>query len=249
MAQIADKHCEKDGAVRAQIQDNINEIVSVRLCQKIADITLASGATLDSNTINLVAGHGTVNGNVICLKENGRYYQALVTNVATNVITLDSPLDYAFTPAAVAFRSSAEMNVNGSVTPQIFAVTPPVGTSWHVYGMDISITDNVAMDDGTFGGLVALTKGIVFRQKDGTYKNFFNVKNNGEFNLRATRIDYSAKAPAGQYGLNVELSFVDHNGVAVFLDGDSTDELQLIIQDDLTGLLSFRATVSGHVVN
>jgi hypothetical protein len=141
------------------------------------------------------------------------------------------------------------MNVNGSVTSQIFAVSPPAGTSWHVYGMDLAISDGTAMDDATFGGIPALTRGLVFRHKDGTYKNFFNVKSNGEFNLRATELNYSAKAPAGSFGMNVELAFPDHNGCAILLDGDTGDEMQMIIQDDLTGLTSFRATVSGHVVS
>jgi len=217
------------------------------LCQKIADIALASNATLDTYTITLVGGHGTVAGNVICLKQSGRFYQGLAINVATNVITLDSPLDFAFTTSATAFRSTSEMIVNGSVTPQIFSVSPPAGTSWHVYGMDLAITDGTAMDDSTFGGITALTKGLVFRQKDGTYKNFFNVKSNGEFHLRASFMEYSSKAPAGSFGLNVELDFVDHNGCAVLLK--EGDEMQLIIQDDLTGLSSFKATVSGHVIN
>lgn len=249
MAQIADKHCETDGAVRAQLQDNTNEIVSVRLCQKLADIVLASPVSVDSRTITLTGGHGTVNGNVICLKENGRHYQGIVTNVATNVITLDSPVDYAYSVSAVSYRSSYAMNVNGSVTPQVFSVIPPTGSKWHIYGMDLAITDNSAMDDALFGGLTALPNGIVFRKKDGLYKNFFNVKANGEFNLRATRVDYSSKAPAGSYGLNVELSFVDHNGCAIELDGTLAEEMQIIVQDDLTGLASFAATVSGHVTN
>lgn len=231
-------------------QDPINDLVSLRLCQFLGNITLAAPTVVGGYTLSLVAGHGVVAGNVLCLKENGRYFQALVPTggVSGNTITITTPIDHIFTVAAQGFRSNAEMNVNGSVTPVVFAVTPPAGTKWHIRGMDLSMLDNTAMDDSTFAGITALPKGLVFRKKNGDYHSFFNIKTNGEFALRATTYEYSAKAPAGFYGLNVEFDFLGHFGTVVMLDADAGDYLEVLVQDDLSAVNFFRATISGHVV-
>lgn len=40
----------------------------------------------------------------------------------------------------------------------------------------------------------------------------------------------------------------DKNGVVIRVDGDLGESLELLIQDDLTGLETFRIVVQGHVV-
>ena len=247
---INEKHTEPDGAIRAQLQDNQSELVGLKICQFLANIVLSANTVIDTWTIELVAGHGVVAGNTICLRENGRHYQAVALNVATNTITLDTPLDYAFTVTANAFRSSDAMNVNGSVTRQIFRVAPPAGSKWDILGCEFVITDNTAMDDGTFGGIAALTRGLVLRKKDTVYKNIFNVKTNGDFAFRCDSVRYAEKPPSGTgYGFTAYRTFNARNGIAIRLDGDKGDEFQVIIQDDLTGLSSFRAGVWVHVVS
>lgn len=249
MAIIHQKHCEPDDAVRVQVQNNQAELIGLKICMPLGDIVLASDTTIDTWQVTLGAGHGVEVGNTICFRENGRHYQAVAIVVATNLITLDTPLDYAFTTKATAFRSSESMNVNGSVTRQIFKVAPPLGATWDILGCEFIITDNTAMDDGTFGGIAALTRGVVVRKKDTVYKNIFNVKTNGDFAFRCDSVRYADKPPSGTgYGFSAYRTFNIRNEVAIRLDGDLGDEFQVIIQDDLTGLSSFRAGVWGHVV-
>lgn len=243
-------HCEPDGAVRAQLQNNQAEIIGLKICEKLGDIELAVNSVIDEWTITIAAGHGVVVGNTICLRENGRHYQGVAIVVATNIITLDTPLDYAFTVAADAFRSSENMAVNGSVTRRIFKVAPPAGSKWDILGCEFIMTDATTMDDGTFGGLPALTRGVVLRKKDTVYKNIFNVKTNGDFAFRCDSVRYADKPPSGSgYGFTAYRTFNTRNEVAIRLDGDLGDEFQVIIQDDLSGLSSFRAGVWGHVVS
>jgi hypothetical protein len=242
---------EPDGAVRAQIQDNQSELVGLKICKKIADITLSVNAPINSAQVTLTAGHGAVIGNIICLRHSGRFYQGQVLGVATNLISLDTPLDFAF-PAVgtVGFLSSDQMAVNGSVTPQIFSISPPAGTKWDITGCSFWLLDGTAMDDGTFGGIAALAKGIVARKKDWTYKNIFNIKTNGDFAFRCDEVRYADKPPSGSaYGFSAKKTFNIRHGIVIRLDANNSDEFQIIVQDNLTGLSSFKAAIWGHVVS
>lgn len=242
---------EPDGAIRAQLQDNQAELVGIKVCQFLANITLAAPVAIGDYTCTLVAGHGSVAGNIFCLKESGRHYQATILNVATNVVTLDTPMEFAFTVLAVGFRSNDNMALsNGSVTPAVYRVSPPIGAKWDLYGFSIGMTDNIAMDDGRFGGIAALTRGLVVRKVDGVYKNIFNCKTNGDFAFRCDEVRYADKPPAGTgHGISIKKTFSIRHGCVIRLDGSTGDELQFIVQDDLTALSTCRAAVWGHVVS
>lgn len=243
-------HLEPDGAVRAQLQDNQSELVGVKVCRMIGAVALAAPAVLDGYTVTLAPGHGAQAGEIFCLKGDGRHYQATILNVATNVITLDTPIEYAFPVSSVAFRSGDNMAVSdGSVTPVVYRVSPPIGTKWDLYGFSLGMTDNTVMDDAKFGGITALTRGLVVRKVDGIYKNIFNVKTNGDFAFRCDEVRYADKAPSGSYGISVKKTFSIRHGIGIRLDGDTADELQFIVQDNLTGLSTCKAAVWGHFVS
>lgn len=246
---LAPENLEPDGALRVRLQDNPAELVNVRLCNILQNVTLASNTAIGDEAITLVAGHGTVAGNIICLKQNGRFYQAVVLSVATDTINLDTPLDYAFTVAATAHRSTGQLAVDGSSSAVTYKVSPPAGTKWDIYGFSLNLMDGDQMDDGKFGGITALTKGVVVRKKDGTYKNIFTVKTNGDLAIQLGNIDYSSKAPSGTYGLTATTYFQERYGVAMRLDAELEDELQIIVRDNLSGLSSFTGFIWGHVVS
>jgi len=241
------------GHVPIAIQDQHTDIVDLQLCNKIADIELSTQPDIDQNVVSLVAGHGVVAGNVICFKSGIHFYQGIAIAVSTNDITLDSPLDFSFPVGSEAFRSVSNMAVNGSVTPVIFKVSPPASTKWDLCRVIITMTDDLAMDDGKFGGISAISKGVVIRKKNASYKNIFNAKTNGDFRSRSFDVQYldATLGPGGLYGFGCRRSFngFDKNGVVIRLDGDTADEFQFIIQDDLTGLSSLRACIQGHVVS
>lgn len=55
------------------------------------------------------------------------------------------------------------------------------------------------------------------------------------------------KAPSGSYGMTFEINFEEKYGAAIRLDGDVGEQLQAIVQDDLTGLTTMEASVTGHL--
>ena len=199
----------------------------------------------------VVGGHGVIVGEYLGFKEDGHVYEGEVVTVAVNDITLDSPLDYTFTSASSPSHiHSVNMGVDGSVTTQEFHVPPPPAQEWEITRIIFVIEDGTVMDTSKFGGIAGLTNGVVLRVVNGDTKNFFNVKTNGELAGRSFDLAYDDKAPAGLYGLRCRVSFAGQSkrGVTIRLDGDTSDELQLLIQDDLTGLAKFTAIVQGHVV-
>ena len=235
------------------VHDQTTEIVDLYVHYNISsNLTLDTNTSVDDTSIVLTDSTGVLANQIICLKEEGRYTQLTILNVtsSTNTLELDGLLDFAYTTAAEIHNADINMNVDGSSTVQIFNVKPPIGAKWDITRVLFHIEDGTAMDSATFGGISGLTKGMILRVNNGVKKNVMNIKTNGEFGERAYDTEYDPKAPAGLFGFRCRRSFggQDKNGVSIRLDGDESDELHVIIQDDLTGLNTFRCIVQGHRV-
>jgi len=249
MATINERHTEPDGALRVQLQDPNTEIFDAFLVQELGMSKLAAPAVVNTRTITLEVGHGFVVGNVIYI--NG-LYKARVLSVATNVLTVNQPLNQSFPADTLVYRMSSAMNVNGSVTPKIFRVAPPPGYSFDLYSLRLNLRSTADMDDSKFGGIPALTNGLMFRVKKSNeaYNNLFSVRINSEFQLRCEEVVYETKAPAGEYGLTTEYSFIK-KGVAVRLNGNIGQALEVIVFDDLSvsGITFLSCVTRGHIVS
>ena len=182
-------------------------------------------------------------------------FYAEVVNVATNVITLDRHLDFAYQVAStIGFKVAENMNLDGSSTNQTFLYS--IGTtstkSVDIVSIRFNIIDDTQMDDAKFGGITTLAKGCFLRIKHihggvTEYHNLFNVKSNGDFKVMIDNASYSDKAPAGQYSFFAEWKIKESTGNVIRIQpGES---LQFNIQDNLTGLTSFKAWISGHEVD
>ncbi len=57
---------------------------------------------------------------------------------------------------------------------------------------------------------------------------------------------YDDKAPAGVYGLRGRLTYAGQNEHGVTLELEPGESIELVIQDDLTALVSFEVMVQGH---
>jgi len=249
------------------IQDQHTELIDLYVTQLIDTCTVTSNTEIDDTDIDISSATAPVAGNIICLKEGTAFYQGQVlsftgTGPAYNVV-VDNPLDYAYTTVGGCSIRSENLNVNAShATPQIFNVSPvglvdpnnqTDGQKWDIVRVIFTMTDATAMDDGKFGAMDKLTNGIVIRKKNGTYKNIFNAKSNGDFRLHSYDVEYisDTQGPSGLFGFGSRRTFggQSKNGVTIRLDADDNDEFQIIVQDDLTGLNSFKVVVQGHVVD
>jgi len=110
-----------------------------------------------------------------------------------SVITLDTPIDQELQINSDVAASSIDMAVDGSTTTQTFQIGPvgPGSTQTvHITRIMGHLLDSTAMDDGKFGGISALTNGIVLRHNDGVIQNIWNVKTNGDLRLICYNADY-----------------------------------------------------------
>lgn len=233
------------------LQDQLTNVIDYYI--PIPKEVLALGAipVIGSYEITLVDATSVIVGDYIVIKKETRAYQAQVLSITGNVLTMDTPLDYAFSLDSIIESRTLDFNVDGSITPVVAELKPPPGVCIDINIITISMTDTVAMDDAKFGGRAALTRGLVVRQaRNGSgYITLFNAKNNGQLAHRM-RLEYSDRAPTGVYGLRASkfINGQEGNGVVIRLDGNEGESLQVVIQDNLSGLASFSMTARGHVV-
>jgi hypothetical protein len=248
---------ESNGAIPVNIQDQTSQTIDTYFLQQTSSFTIsvlvtASTATVLSYTFTATAGHGIVATDEILLLDTAadKSFYATVLNVATNVITVDRPIDHAFAVATTLGRIvTSEMAVNGSVTPQIYTVragTNPID----ITRLLITMLDTTAMDDGRFAGQGALTRGLVFRKwKSNTdQKTIFCFKTNGEIRQFCYDVNYLSSAPAGENGLGARITFGGPSKHGVTLRVENSEVLQIVVQDNLTGLTSLKIAAEGHEV-
>jgi hypothetical protein len=172
-----------------------------------------------------------------------------ITNIVGNVITLDQPVPEILDVGHSVERTVLNLNVAGSLAaPQIFYIAPPPGAIWQLTRLIISMTDDTVMDDGTFGGVPALTNGVVIRViNNGVYANAAIWKTNGDIASDMYDTNYVAKPPSGTgYGFRARWTLAAMQAV-VELDGDTGDRLEILVQDDLSGLISLKIKAQGRL--
>lgn len=235
------------------IQDQTTEPINDYFLQSISNFSLVvdtgvSGTTNLIFTFTAAVGHLLIVGKELILLDvaSDRSLYAVVVGVAGDDITIDRPIDHDFKSVSTLGRiTTSQMNVAGSqASPQIFSVRagsiPQDFTKFK-----ITMTDNSAMDDEKFGGLAALTNGLVFRINNSFQKTIFTFKKNGDFaQYGATK--YPDKVPAGTFAFNASLDFGGQNQRGVVLRISDTDVLQWIVTDDLSAGASFRISAIGH---
>lgn len=110
------------------------------------------------------------------------------------------------------------------------------------------MTHGSSGDMGKFGGISKLTYGLQGRVlSSGAYISYTNWKSNGDMARDMYDVVFDARSGGGgDFGTTARFTF-QNLGTALELNGDNGDELQFLIQDDLTGLDTFELGVQGHI--
>lgn len=216
--------------------------------------TLAAITEVGDTDITVADSTGIIIGDMIkagttFLREVG---VMTVTNVVSNIITLDRPIAQELPIGTVV--KEVENNMASSVgtltSPVIYELAPPPGIIWQITTLLITITDNLVMDDGKFGGITAFTNGVVGVAKTtaGRTANIANWKTNGDMMGDMYLVEYNDRAPAGGYGLRGKWDLTSV-GIIAEINGDEGEYIRVLIQDDGTGNASFRIKAQGRVKN
>jgi hypothetical protein len=99
-----------------------------------------------------------------------------------------------------------------------------------------------------FGDIAALVNGLVCRRRDGSYYNIFNVKTNIE--IAGIQYDYTPLSAlgAGQNGFYTRLTFAGQSKMGVAQRLGTGEDMEILIQDDLTDIALLEIIAEGHIV-
>lgn len=239
------------------VVDSVNPILSVPFLKDRGSFTIASTMTPDTRFFDASPGHGIQVGESIELAEvsSGIFMQAIVLAVVIDTIEIDTLINFAYEPEDIGVRSTKNMLVDGSTTPQVFSILPLTSQKGHIVRIVWDIRSSADMDFSGFGGVPALTRGCIVRIKnqDGTFKNLMTFKTNGDIIEHC--FDHEFLQPKGGNtikGFTARLTWggPDKHGVVIPLDGSKAEELQLVVQDDLTNVVNTKFTIlaQGHLI-
>lgn len=241
-----------NNALDVSIQDQTTKTVDIyALMTKDDNLTLTEEVSVNDISIKVSNIITAIAGEAIEFIEGDNIMQAIIVSVVDNTtyrtINISTPLDYAYNNAKIR-TGSWNMNVDGSTENKTFSFRMTGYESIDIYTYIVSMEDNAVMYDSTFGGINALTNGLIARQVDGGINNLFTITNNGGFREAGYTLNYDSKVPSGTYALFGVKNTSVLNGVARRLSGSENDEIQFIVRDDLTGITKLTFTAHGHIV-
>jgi len=244
------------GALDVKIQDQVTPVIILPMALEVARTTLAVEAIEDGNTLTVVSSVGFVVGHHLRLVDtvNDKFYYATILSINVNVITIDTPLDFKYAVGSQIVDATINMAVDGSVTPVIFKHrlgVPSTSLDTDITRVILTCTTSGGIDLSGFGDGNALTNGLVFRKTGDNRNNIFNIKTNADMSNLAYDFNiYDTTNPAqGLDGFVSRLTFAGQNKIGVSLRVGKDDNLEVIIQDDLTGLNTLSLIAEGHVVD
>lgn len=250
---------DADGStgIDVNIQDQTTPSIILPLAQQLGTTNLTIDAVLDSYDVTVDSVVGMVVGDHFRIIDpaNDWFYFGSILAINGNVVTLDTTMDHAYIATSEVTWSNINMAVDGSVTPVHFHLrtgTPSIPSSVDITRMIMVCQCDTRVDLNKFGDIAGgLTRGIVFREENGHRNNIFNIKTNaGLAGIAYDWTPYDASNPAqGINGFSWRLTFGGQSKIGVVLRVEDDGQLGMIVQDDLTSLVSLFCVVEGHVVD
>ena len=256
-----------NGTIENVPQSNVAPKIFYRAMIESGTLVLAAPTAIGSALLSGVDVTGLTVGSLVEIHENGgigfRWLQAFVTavNSGTNVLTLDQQLDYVYPSGAAGahlyWGTDELVSTTGTVANPVIARMHNLGmgVKWDISVVNLHIEEGAVMADGTFGNLTKLTNGCMFRKISPSgvfpFYNSVNIKDNHTIIEYADRVNVSAKAGGGtNHGLTAKkhLGTDSHTGAIIRIDPDELDQIQFLIQDNLTGIESLHVTYEGSFV-
>lgn len=238
-------------------QDQSTDSIIAYFNQVTNQTTLNGAIALNATDIIVTSATGISTGSYIILFDavSVRFSTFFVTGVAGTTISLDSPLDFAYPDGTNVDVAIVDLSVNGSVTPQVFGLrgtgTPPgVEQTFHLTRIIFECICASAVSLDLFGDLGALTNGLMLRTRNARTKNIFNVKTNGELgNIMYDWTPHLKTNPAQNVdGFLSRLTFGGPSKIGVVINLPIGEDVELWVQDNLTGLTSLHVIGEGHIV-
>lgn len=150
---------------------------------------------------------------------------------------------------------SNSMNVNGSVTPQLFKYQVPPGKKAWLTRLIIHYTDNGVFSGAEYGAGSALSNGIeIFTAAESTpttpILNFtpLPVIANADWGRYCYDISYLSWSDVNNRSLQGRWTFGRAGNIPV-IDGDNLEFLGTYVRDDLSSLIDHTLMLQGYLVD
>ncbi len=143
----------------------------------------------------------------------------------------------------------APLELNGGIPVNIQdQTTQALDLDFHQpQGTPTTLTADAAVGDSNFGHLSELASGVVLRVNGDVINNIWDVKTNGDLGLLCFDAAYTTKAPSGSFGYRFRNTYAGQAKHGVVLRLLAGDVLEVLIQDNLSTLESFKMMAQGHV--
>lgn len=246
-----------NGSSDVNIQDQHTPILIAKFNQITNSDTLTAATIVDQRYIVVDDTTGAANSDLVIVFSDitNRVYFGSKTSINIDTIFLDTPIDSEFPIGSDVDFSITNMAVDGSATSQIFGLrgsglSSPIAVAFDITRIIFKCTTASAVDLAKFGDLAKLTNGLVLRKRDGTYQNLVNIKDNGELaGIMYDWTPYVATNPQqGIDGFVARLTFAGQSKIGVTVRLAAGEDLEFIIQDNISGITLFEVIAEGHIV-
>lgn len=248
---------DSSGALDINMQDQITDPIIFKFNRIANSTTIVEESVI--NTYKIVVDDTTgIDNNTYVIMFNPitvRFYKGNVLSVVVDTLLMDTPLDSTFPIGSFVDFTSTNMNVDGSATIQTFGLR---GVSESPLGISVDITKIIlhcqtagAIDLSKFGDILALTRGLVLRIRNGKSFNVFNIKTNGELaSVMYTYTPYLATNPShGVDGFLAKMQFAGQGEIGVAIRLEPGEDLEFLVQDNHEAIVLLEATCIGHIVD
>jgi hypothetical protein len=244
-----------NGGLDVNIQDPTSPLVLLPLSNVSNETLLTAEVTdIDAYSFTVAVTTGFIDEAFIGLNDpltGNFWFGHQVGAPVGNVISVDRPLSQVFPIGANAHAGSHNLNIDGSVTPQIFSLRPvgqDIDVSIDVTRLMLTMITATAADLTTFGDITGgLTKGITLRHRNGITYNVFNVKTNADIAGLSYDMNIYASTNPNQ-GVDGVTSRMTFSKMGAVIRVGQNEDLEIIINDDLRTLTEFHVVAEGSVV-
>lgn len=241
-----------EGALDVHVKEIHTNAVNQEFHQETAtETTFAIAPASQDRTFTVTSAAGfTVGDKIEIIDGVTEPNFPIILVISVNDITIDRPLDRSYTTADKIRKIEVNMAVNGSATPVAFRITGEQSLAvTHITRVIFDMTHGTAGDLGKFGNLNPLTNGVVVRVFKGEFnfwKTVSNWKTNADIKRDMYDVEFNTRSGGGgTFGTSGRITFTNLGMVGEY-DPAQGDFLEILIQDDLTGLETFRMNAQGH---
>ena len=244
-----------DGALDIHDADVHRRAVNRQVAQVTGtSTTIATASAPNDYQISVANTAGFTVGDALYLDtgsvESTYPYITAITPGTPGTFTLDRRLDIAHAVGDTIAIALVDITaIAGSLAaPQEFVAGPEPGDVWHVTNLTLAMGHSSAGDFGLFGNLPRLTNGVLLRARiDGQYGTLTNWKTNGDINVDTGEVFFHTRSGGqGTFGTAANGAFKARTGAVIRLDGDTNDQFEVYVQDNLTALDFWNMKVQGY---